>query len=151
MSTTRRVLAIHGSVVGTGWFVVALPSLLLIQGGGGAQDWFGDLAPAVQGMLGAVIVVCAVPILWPIYLAIGWYETNRASHFNPRDGTTAVQRLITAQALLTAAAGIGVAILGLAFRGVNGGEYLTLAWIPLGAIAFGHLWTAKRLATTGQP
>ena len=144
------MLTIHGSVVGIGWFVVALPSLLAIQGSSSVQDWFGDLAPAVQGMLGVVVVVSAFPLLWPVYLAIGWYETQAATRGESTAVLRGVQRVLNVQAVVTLAAAVGVAILAVTYRSVNGGEYLTLAWAPLAAIALGHLWTGRQLGVPGR-
>ncbi|MDP1821387.1 MAG: hypothetical protein Q8K58_16030 [Acidimicrobiales bacterium] len=30
-------------------------------------------------MIGSVVVAWAIPLLWPVYLAIGWYETQAAT------------------------------------------------------------------------
>lgn len=143
--TTRRVLTIHGTVVGIGWFLVALPSLLAIQMSITVQDWFAGLAPAVQGVLGTIVVVTAFPLLWPVYLAIGLYETQTASQLDSAEAAQGARRVVTAQALLTILATVAAAILGLTYRGFSAGEYLALAWLPLLAIALGHLWTRRCL------
>lgn len=142
-SSRRRALTVHGAIVGVGWFVVALPALLLIEGNTGVRDWFGELAPSVQGMIGSVVVLCAIPLLWPVYLAIGWYETQAAQHVDETRGSLGPHRLLLIQAGLMAAATIGVVMLAVVYRGVEGGDYLALSWLPLASIAGAHLWTAR--------
>lgn len=131
--------------MGIGWFVVALPSLVLIEANPDVRDWFGDLAPSVQGVLGSVVVLCAIPLLWPVYLAVGWYETQAAQHVDAAHGRSGPRRLLLIQAWLMAAATIGVAMLAVLYRGVEGGDYLSLSWLPLACITGAHLWTARHL------
>lgn len=144
-SSQRRALTVHGAIVGIGWFVVALPSLILIEGNTAVRDWFGELAPSLQGMIGSVVVLCAIPLLWPVYLAIGWYETQAAQHADAAHGRSGPRRLLLIQAGLMAAATIGVAVLAVVYRGVDTGDYLALSWLPLAAIALAHLGTAHHL------
>lgn len=141
----RSVLTVHGAIVGIGWFVVALPSLLLIEANAAVRDWFGELAPSLQGMIGSVVVLCAIPLLWPVYLAIGWYETQAAQHTDAADRRSGPRRLLLIQAGLMASVSVGAALLAVAYRGVDTGDYLALSWLPLAVISLAHLSTARRL------
>ena len=145
-SRGRKLLSIHAALVGIGWFVVALPSLLAVQASEAVQDWFGDLAPATQGFFGVIVILSAIPLLWPIYLAIGWYEIQVATGSSSKTAVGAAgRRLLAVQAAMALAASTGLMALAIAMRGVPGSEYLTLAWVPLAAVAAAHFWTMRRL------
>lgn len=139
-----RPLAIHAALVGGGWFVIAFVALVGLL----PASWWDGLPPAVQGAGLTVVAVAALPVLWPVYLAIGWYEAGLAERLARHDvgALRRARRALHVQAAAFAAAGVAAIVVAISFRSLQGAEHATLAWAPLVGIALGHGWTARRLA-----
>ena len=141
-----RALAVHAAVVGGGWFVIAFLSLVIVLPA--RPGWIENLPISVQGVGLTVTAVAAVPLAWPIYIAVGLCEGRLAERVRVGDAVAvgAARRLLHVQAGAFGLAGIAVAALGLWVRALHGAGYIALAWLPLLAIAGAHLWTARRVS-----
>lgn len=147
-SGDARRLAIHSAVVGAGWFLVAFVALVGTQLNDGLRDWIGGLPPVVQGLGATVVLAAAVPLAWPVYIAIGWYEAGLASRIGCGDDSARrpAVRLLNGQALAFASASVLAAGVAWLYRDAVGAGYASLAWLPLAIIATLHLRLAKALA-----
>jgi hypothetical protein len=147
-SADARRLQVHSAAVGAGWFVVAFTALVGSQLSDGLRDWIGELPSVVQGVGATVVLAAAIPLAWPVYIAIGWYEAGLASRIGSGDDSARrpAIRLLHGQALAFATASalaVGVAWL---YRDAAGAGYVVLAWVPLAVITVLHLRIAKALA-----
>lgn len=147
-SGDARRLHVHSAAVGAGWFVVAFTALVGSQLSGGLRDWIGELPSVVQGVGATVVLAAAIPLVWPVYIAIGWYEAGLASRIRSGDDSARrpATRLLHGQALVFAA--VSVLAVGVAwfYRDADGAGYVSLAWLPLAIIAGLHLRIARALA-----
>jgi xanthosine utilization system XapX-like protein len=148
VTRSARTLTVHAVLVGCGWFVLAFTTLVGLQFSPDARAWAGGIAPALLGVVGMLVAVAAVPLAWPVYIAIGWYEAGLADRLRAGDESARVAagRVLRVQATVFAATAATVGMFALAYRAVSGGEYLVLAWLPLAVIALMHEWTARRTA-----
>lgn len=141
-----RALAIHAWTVGAGWFVLAFLTLVVVLPA--RPGWIADLPHPIQGAGVVLIAVVALPLAWPLYIAVGWYEAglvDRLAHGDMRAAARARQ-LVLSQAAVFAVAGVAAGALAVAVRSRVGAEYLSLAWVPLITIASAHLLTARAIA-----
>ena len=147
-SNDARWLGIHSVVVGIGWFVVAFVGLVGLQASDALREWAGSWPVVAQGIGATILLAAAIPVAWPVYIAIGWYESGLATRIARGDDSARrpAVRLLRAQAVafgMASVLAVGVALL---FRGAVGSEYVLLAWLPLALIAALHICTARRLA-----
>ncbi len=143
-----RTMGWHAVVVGVGWFVLALPVTVAYGSSAGFREWVSGLPSAVQGMATVLVALAVVPLVWPVYLAIGWSEGRLAERLAA--GQTAAlrpaARLLQAQGVVFAAVAIAIAAYALsADRGSWTWDHAWLAWLPPGAISAAHFATARRL------
>lgn len=145
-SGDARRLAVHSAVVGAGWFVVAFAALVGSRLSDGVRDWIGGLPSVVQGVGATVVLAAVVPLAWPVYIAIGWYEAGLASRIRSGDDSARrpAVRLLSGQALAFAAASVLAAGVAWLYRDAGAG-YVSLAWLPLAIIAGFHLRIARAL------
>lgn len=141
-------LSVHSIVVGVGWFVVAFAGLVGLQVSDGPRGWVESWPAVAQGIGGTIVLAAAVPFAWPIYIAIGWYESGLASRIRTGDDLARrpAVRLLYAQALAFGVASALAGGIAWLYRDAVGSEYLLLAWLPLALIAGLHLRTARTLA-----
>jgi hypothetical protein len=140
-----RALAIHAWTVGAGWFVLAFLTLVVVLPS--RPGWVADLPHPIQGAGVVLIAVIALPLAWPVYIALGWYEAGlveRLAHGDLRAATRA-RRLLLSQAAVFAGGAAAAGALAVAIRSRNGAEYVSIAWLPLIAIAVAHLLTARAM------
>jgi hypothetical protein len=149
-SSCARTLGVHAFVVGAGWFVIAFSGLVGLQVSAGAQGWVASWPAALQGMGGAVVLAAAVPLAWPLYIAVGWCESGLASRLGAGDHSARrpAIRLLRVQAAAFLVASAVAATVAWSFRAAVGGDYLVLAWLPLASIGGWHLWTARRIRSS---
>lgn len=147
-SGEARRLNVHSAAVGAGWFVVAFTALVGSQLSDGLRDWIGELPSVVQGMGATVVLAAAIPLAWPVYIAIGWYEAGLASRIGSGDDSARrpAARLLYGQAFVFASASVLAVGVAWLYRNAVGAGYVTLAWLPLAIIAGLHLWIARVLA-----
>lgn len=110
----------------------------------GSSLW-ASMPPQLQGGFAVTAVVVAFPLLWPAWLAIGWFEGSLAEQVgagNERAATTAV-RLLTVQGLAWATIAVIVVV---AVHLVGGAVYhetaLWWAWLVPSLVAAGHVSVA---------
>lgn len=141
-----RRLAVHSAAVGAGWFVVAFAALVGSQLSDQFRDWIGGLPTVAQGVGATVVLAAAIPLAWPVYIAIGWYEADLASRIRSGDDSARrpAVRLLNGQALVFASASVLVAGVAWLYRDA-GADYVSLAWLPLAVIAALHLRVARAL------
>lgn len=146
-SGDARRLAVHSAVVGAGWFVVAFAALVGSQLSDGLRDWMGDLPSVVQGVGATVVLAAAIPLAWPVYIAIGCYEAGLAARIRSGDDSARppAVRLLNGQALTFAAASVLAAGVAWRYRDAGAG-YVSLAWLPMAIFAGLHLRIARALA-----
>ena len=146
----HRTLRVHAAVVGGGWIVVALAALALSHTA--LSDWLGELPRPLRGAGLTVVAVSAMPLAWPIYIAIGWYEANLADEvqLGDRSASARARHLLLVQAACFALAGVAAAVAAITFRRVNGAAYLAFAWAPLVLIGLAHLITARSLRASDR-
>jgi hypothetical protein len=142
---SHRTLALHAAAVGGGWFVLAFVSLVVVLPA--RPEWIGSLPKPIQGAGLTLIAVVAVPLAWPIYLALGMSEARLAERIRLGDvvASRVAGRLLRVQAGVFAIASLGAGVAAISLRAMNGAGYLALAWLPLAAIAGAHAWTARRI------
>jgi hypothetical protein len=140
-------LGVHAAIVGGGWFVVAFVGLVLVLPDPPA--WLSEAPEPLQGAGWTVVAVASFPLAWPAYIAIGWYEAGLADRVRrgERPSAARARQVLRVQAVLFAVAALLAAVVAVAERQANGHEYVTLAWMPLAAIALAHLWTARRVSS----
>lgn len=145
-TSAARQLAVHSAVVGASWFVVAFAALVGTQLNDGLRDRIGDLPTVVQGIGATVVLVAAVPLAWPIYIAVGWYEAGLASRIRSGDDSARrpAARVLNGQALVFAVASVVGLVVAWLYRNA-GSDFVTLAWLPLAVIAALHLRIARAL------
>jgi hypothetical protein len=146
-SNDARWLGVHALVVGVGWFVVAFAGLVGLQAIDGFRHWVESLPAVMQGIGGTIVLAAAIPVAWPFFIAIGWYESGLAERIRSGDDSARrpAVRLLCAQALAFATASVLAGGVALLFRGSIGSEYVLLAWLPLALIAALHVRTATTL------
>ncbi|MGI8808715.1 MAG: hypothetical protein ACR2KK_12880 [Acidimicrobiales bacterium] len=110
LAADRRALLLgfHAAAVGIGWVPVLLAFMLspaLRDAGRSLPEWF------VGGSL-LVGVGFAVPLLWPLFLAIGWFEANLAERIGHGEHRAAV--LATRVLMLQGVGYLAVALVALA-------------------------------------
>lgn len=147
-SGDARRLAVHAAVVGAGWFVVAFAALVGSQLSDELRDWIGGLPSVVQGVGATVVLAAAIPLAWPVYIAIGWYESGLASRIRSGDDSARrpAVRLLHGQALAFASASVLAAGVAWLHRDAVGAGNVSLAWLPLAIIAGLHLRIARALS-----
>ena len=102
--TRRQVrwLTAHATVVGIAWFAVGLPVAVYLSGRSGpAMSIWRTVPPVLQGGIAVSVAVVALPLLWPVWLAIGWAEgswAEQAAAGDTRAPGRAV-RIVSAQAV----------------------------------------------------
>lgn len=110
-----RILGVHAFVVGIGWFAIGLPAFLLLASHPPLQAALGSGASAAPFwlLLGLLVVaaIFALPLLWPLHLAVGWYELGLVGRI--RRGDHRAHRLAR-RMLLGHAVGYAVIAAGLA-------------------------------------
>lgn len=143
-----RALGWHAGVVGIGWFVLSLPVTVAYGSSTGLRNWVSQLPSTVQGMAALLVVLAVVPVVWPVYLAIGWHEGRLAERLAAGD-TAAIgpaERLLMAQGIVFAAIAVAVAAYAMsADRGSWTWEHASLAWLVPAAISAAHIATARRI------
>lgn len=141
-----RWLSLHSLVVGVGWFVVAFAGLVGLQVADAPRQWAETWPTAAQGIGWTVVLVAAVPLAWPFYIAIGWCESGLASRLRAGDDSVRPRavRLLRAQALAFAVPTVVAGFFAWRYRH---GEtaYLSLTWLPLAVITGLHAVTARTL------
>jgi hypothetical protein len=123
-----RWLAVHAAVVGVGW----LPVLLAFALNPALQRAAGALPDAVLGPLLLVAALFAVPLVWPLLVAVGWYEAGLAAGVAAGERRALVRAVqvsrLTAGALASVAAVAAAVALVTLGRG-SGHGLLAWAWV----------------------
>ncbi|HET6951326.1 MAG TPA: hypothetical protein VFI47_13170 [Acidimicrobiales bacterium] len=130
-----RWLAVHACVVGVGWAPVLMAFAL--------NPWLrraaGALPDALLGPLLLVAALFAVPLVWPLLVAVGWYESGLAAGVAAGE-RRAVERAVHLSRLIAAALATVAVVAGtasLVTRGDWAGHGL-MAWAWVGpALLFG--------------
>ena len=141
-----RRLTVHSAVVGAGWFVVAFAALVGSQLSAELRDWIGGLPSVLQGVGATIVLAAAIPLAWPVYIAIGWYEAGLASRLRSGDDSARgpAVRVLKGQAMAFASASVLAAGVAWLYRDADA-DYVSLAWLPLAIIAALHLRIARAL------
>jgi hypothetical protein len=94
-----------------------------------------------------VLVAASIPLAWPVYIAIGWYESGLAFRMRTGDDTARASavRLLYVQAVAFFVVSVTAAVVAGQYRDAVGAGYISLAWVPLAAIAVLHVRTARAL------
>lgn len=71
-------MRVHAVATGVGWISMGFVGLIALQIHEPTQDWFRRLPHAAQGCLGVLLVAAALPLAWPVYLALGMFEWGLA-------------------------------------------------------------------------
>jgi hypothetical protein len=142
-----RQLRLHALVFGVGWLVVAFGALIGLGSQPSVKSAISDLWPALQGMGFIVIAVTALPLAWPVYIALGIFEANLADRISLGDlgAVTTARRVLRVQAVAWTLAAVSLVMLAVWVGPMNGREYLVLMWLPIAAIAVVHELTARTL------
>jgi hypothetical protein len=152
--TDRRVAArhlrLHALVFGVGWFVVAFGALVGLGSFDRAQNVVADLPHALQGAGLIVVAVVALPLAWPVYLAVGLLEAGLADRIRHGDaGARSTARvLLHGEAIVSMLVALGLVAFTISVGPRNGREYLVLMWLPLALIALAHERTARAIGAT---
>ncbi len=143
----RLTAWLHAGGVGMAWMPMAFVGMAG-WGGTGLGEAVRSLPDPVQGALVAAVLLAALPLLWPVYLALGWYESGLAIALGRGDPDAAarLRRLVQVQAGITAVLLIpvtGLAVVAArAWRQGDATGHLVLTWLPLLALVLAHLATA---------
>lgn len=111
-----RILGVHAFVVGIGWFAVGLPAFLLISAHPPLEAALrtGALAAPFWVLLGLLVVaaIFALPLLWPLHIAVGWYELGLLARVRRGDQRAhrLARRMLLGQAVGYAVIGAGLAV-----------------------------------------
>lgn len=99
-------------------------------------------------MAAILVALTVLPVLWPIYVAIGWRESRLAESLAAGDttGIRPAERLLVAQGIAFAAIAVAVAAYGMsADRRSWAWDHASLAWLVPAAISATHVATARRI------
>lgn len=140
MPDDRRALALglHAAAVGIGWMPVLLAFLAIPA----LRNAGGSLPPWLVGGSVAVGLAFAVPLLWPVFVAIGWFEANLVEQIgrNDRAAGRAAQILIF-QAAAYLILALATLALAWAYRNTEWGRQDKVRWswlVPL-ILALAHV------------
>lgn len=109
----RWSLAVHAGMVGIGWFVAGMALAITASVDQElVEDLLDVLPPALTG--GAIVVAAAVsvPLLWPVWLAIGWFEAGLVSRLarGEDDAVRLARRALHLQAAAWLALGVACVV-----------------------------------------
>jgi hypothetical protein len=141
-----RAFRVHAVLVGFGWVPLAAVAAVGLSGEGAFSLLLLPLGPALQGLVLTVAVLALLPMLWPVYLAIGWYEAALADRIGRGDRIAAgyAGRALRVQAIAATLGALG-AIAAASSRLFGQGTLLSLTWVPFATVAACDWWVASRL------
>ena len=142
---TYKALVTHALLLGIAWFPITCAGFASL-GTRQYDDWLTWLPNELRGIIIVLVVLSALPLLWPLYMALAFVELRLAGRLRGAVPHAARQAsyLLLLQAVAWAIPAIWLVLLAIQ-RSRHGGDLLTWMWAVPTSLVLIDLLIARAL------